>query len=257
MGDRPPARRGRPRSGPGGRRAPTADSFRRPAPGGGRSIPRSVQAEQKRLLGAALSLPRPVKPPATLADRLPTSAPARRRRPVRTDRPAEWRSRCWRWSRRFRRKSLPKRCDWASRTSVRTGSGSPGIVGGRRDAARWHLIGHLQRNRPAKVPGLFDVVHSVDDAESAAAPRAVRARAPVLIEVNVSGEASKFGDAAGRAERAVSAGRVARGSWSCGADDGAGSGGPADDGPFARPTGSCATRSGLRLGTAARSCRWA
>ncbi len=66
-----------------------------------------------------------------------------------------------------------------------------------RDAARWHLIGHLQRNKAGKVPGLFDVVHSVDDGELAVA-LARRAREaerilPVLIEVNVSGEASKFG----------------------------------------------------------------
>lgn len=66
-----------------------------------------------------------------------------------------------------------------------------------RDAARWHMIGHLQRNKAGKVPGLFDIVHSVDDLELAAgiARRACDAGRilPVLIEVNVSGEASKFG----------------------------------------------------------------
>ncbi|MFN8589534.1 MAG: YggS family pyridoxal phosphate-dependent enzyme [Candidatus Eisenbacteria bacterium] len=66
-----------------------------------------------------------------------------------------------------------------------------------REAARWHLIGHLQRNKAGKVPGLFDVVHSVDDLELATA-LARRCREagrvmPVMIEVNVSGEASKFG----------------------------------------------------------------
>ncbi|MCC6650445.1 MAG: YggS family pyridoxal phosphate-dependent enzyme [Candidatus Eisenbacteria bacterium] len=66
-----------------------------------------------------------------------------------------------------------------------------------RDAARWHFIGHLQRNKAGKVPGLFDVVHSVDDLElaTALARRAAEAgrTLPVLVEVNVSGEASKFG----------------------------------------------------------------
>ncbi len=66
-----------------------------------------------------------------------------------------------------------------------------------RDAARWHLIGHLQRNKAGKVPGLFDIVHSIDDLELATA-LARRCREagrvlPVMVEVNVSGEASKFG----------------------------------------------------------------
>ncbi len=66
-----------------------------------------------------------------------------------------------------------------------------------RDAARWHMIGHLQRNKAGKALELFDVVHGVDGAELAVAldRRALEAgrRLSVLIEVNVSGEASKFG----------------------------------------------------------------
>jgi len=66
-----------------------------------------------------------------------------------------------------------------------------------RAAARWHMIGHLQRNKAARALELFDRVHSVDGVEIAralsrhaeAAGRTVRA----LIEVNVGGEASKFG----------------------------------------------------------------
>ena len=65
-----------------------------------------------------------------------------------------------------------------------------------REAATWHLIGHLQRNKVARALGLFDCVHSVDSIELAealsrriVAPR----RLPVLLEVNVSGEASKHG----------------------------------------------------------------
>ena len=66
-----------------------------------------------------------------------------------------------------------------------------------RSAARWHMIGHLQRNKAGKALELFDLVHGVDDAELARtlARRATAAGRvlPVLIEVNVSGEASKFG----------------------------------------------------------------
>lgn len=68
-----------------------------------------------------------------------------------------------------------------------------------RGAARWHMIGHLQRNKVHRALALFDCLHGVDDA--ALAERIARAaaeagrRVPVLIEVNVSGEASKFGAA--------------------------------------------------------------
>lgn len=68
-----------------------------------------------------------------------------------------------------------------------------------RDAARWHMIGHLQRNKAGKALELFDTVHGVDDAGLAAAldrrAREAGRRLAVLIEVNVSGESSKFGAA--------------------------------------------------------------
>ena len=66
-----------------------------------------------------------------------------------------------------------------------------------RDAARWHLIGHLQRNKAKRAVQLFDRVHSVDGLEVAAAlarhavAQGLTVRA--LVEVNVGGEASKFG----------------------------------------------------------------
>ncbi len=79
-------------------------------------------------------------------------------------------------------------------------------------AARWHMIGHLQRNKAGKALELFDVVHGVDDAELAVAldrrSHEAGRRLEVLIEVNVSGEASKFGiapeGAAALAERLAS-----------------------------------------------------
>ncbi len=62
---------------------------------------------------------------------------------------------------------------------------------------RWHLVGHLQRNKAGIAVGLFDVIHSLDSLELAEV-LARRAQAlgrvlPVLIEVNVGGEASKYG----------------------------------------------------------------
>ena len=61
----------------------------------------------------------------------------------------------------------------------------------------WHLVGHLQRNKAAAAVELFDAIHSVDSLrllealESACEESGRRPR--ILIEVNVSGEASKFG----------------------------------------------------------------
>lgn len=61
---------------------------------------------------------------------------------------------------------------------------------------RWHLIGHLQRNK-AKVAPRFHLVHSMDSARLADALNAIgeREQKPidVLVQVNVAGEESKGG----------------------------------------------------------------
>ena len=66
-----------------------------------------------------------------------------------------------------------------------------------RSAARWHMIGHLQRNKAGRALELFDVFHGIDDLELARslAERAARSerRVKMLLEVNVSGESTKFG----------------------------------------------------------------
>ena len=70
--------------------------------------------------------------------------------------------------------------------------------------ARWHLIGHLQRN---KVKGLahFALLQSLDSARLADAVSAfgigVGRRVPVLVQINVAGEASKGGYAPEEVER--------------------------------------------------------
>ena len=62
---------------------------------------------------------------------------------------------------------------------------------------RWHLIGHLQRNKAGRAVRLFDVIHSIDSAEIAGelSRRAGDAgkRVRGLVEVNTSGDQSKFG----------------------------------------------------------------
>jgi PLP dependent protein len=61
---------------------------------------------------------------------------------------------------------------------------------------RWHLIGHLQRNK-AKAAESFVLVHSLDSARLADAlhDRGIARGQPidVLVQVNVSGEAAKSG----------------------------------------------------------------
>lgn len=64
-------------------------------------------------------------------------------------------------------------------------------------AVVWHLIGHLQRNKVARTLPLVGLVHSIDSirlAESVHAAATARGvRASVLLQVNVSREASKHG----------------------------------------------------------------
>ena len=69
----------------------------------------------------------------------------------------------------------------------------PACAGG----PEWHLIGHLQRNKARHALALFPVIHAVDSLrlaeqlERAAEEDGHRPR--VLLEINVSGEASKDG----------------------------------------------------------------
>lgn len=77
---------------------------------------------------------------------------------------------------------------------------------------RWHMIGHLQRNKAKHVVQVASLVHTVDSAELAleldkrskvfpvpddrrlvVGGRSLDARLPVLVEVNVGGEQQKSG----------------------------------------------------------------
>ena len=64
-------------------------------------------------------------------------------------------------------------------------------------AVRWHLVGHLQKNKAKKAVELFDLIHTVDGA--AIGQRIDRLAAerhkvqPVLVQVDLAGEETKDG----------------------------------------------------------------
>jgi pyridoxal phosphate enzyme (YggS family) len=62
---------------------------------------------------------------------------------------------------------------------------------------RWHLIGHLQRNKVRRTLPLLSMIHSIDSLRLAEAIDETAAelslRVPVLLEVHVSGEETKGG----------------------------------------------------------------
>jgi len=62
---------------------------------------------------------------------------------------------------------------------------------------RWHFIGHLQTNKAKYAVRMFDLIHTVDSYRLALeldrCAHKVRKVQPVLIQVNVAGEASKSG----------------------------------------------------------------
>ena len=63
--------------------------------------------------------------------------------------------------------------------------------------AEWHFIGHLQSNKIRKALPAFTLIHGVDNPELAIQINRIAGEmgltASVLLETNVSGEASKFG----------------------------------------------------------------
>ena len=68
-----------------------------------------------------------------------------------------------------------------------------GIAGPDGAPPRFHLVGHLQTNK-ARQAGAFDMIESVDSLRLAVAlERRLPRPMPVLLEVNVAGEASKHG----------------------------------------------------------------
>ena len=70
------------------------------------------------------------------------------------------------------------------------------------EAAEWHMIGHLQRNKVRAALGLFDVIESLDSVELAREldrqGRKIGKVVRTLVEVNLGGEETKSGIARDR-----------------------------------------------------------
>jgi pyridoxal phosphate enzyme (YggS family) len=78
-------------------------------------------------------------------------------------------------------------------------AGSPGST----DKIRWHMIGHLQRNKVKAVLPLVSMIQSVDSLRLAEELdiqcTKVGRKLPVLLQINASEESQKFGIAVGAA----------------------------------------------------------
>lgn len=72
---------------------------------------------------------------------------------------------------------------------------------------RWHLIGHLQTNKAKKAAAAFPVIHSVDSLELLRRIDGGAAEAgttpDILVQVDLAGEATKFGAPAEESRRIV------------------------------------------------------
>lgn len=79
---------------------------------------------------------------------------------------------------------------------------------------RWHLIGHLQSNKARKAAAPFACIHTVDSVELLekldAAAVEQGASPEVLVQVDLAGEATKFGAQADDARRILDAALSAR-----------------------------------------------
>jgi len=65
---------------------------------------------------------------------------------------------------------------------------------GLRPQLTWHMVGHLQTNKAKTAVDIFDIIHSVDSVRLAETlSQRSQKKLPVLIEVNVSAEATKSG----------------------------------------------------------------
>jgi hypothetical protein len=75
------------------------------------------------------------------------------------------------------------------------------------DIAEWHLIGHLQTNKAKDAVRIFSLIHSVDSARLAKAIDKEAGKIgkvqDILIQVNTSGQTSKFGIEPGLTETLI------------------------------------------------------
>jgi len=81
---------------------------------------------------------------------------------------------------------------------------------------RWHLIGHLQSNKARKAAARFACIHSVDSIDlldrldQSADARTAPGVLDILVQVDLAGEATKFGAAADSARAIVDRAAAAR-----------------------------------------------
>ncbi len=89
---------------------------------------------------------------------------------------------------------------------VQEAEGKIGQLSGLEPRPTWHMVGHLQTNKAKVAVEIFDIVHSVDSIRLAEVlSRRTRKTLPILLEVNVSGEASKSGFPLAEVEPALEA----------------------------------------------------
>lgn len=68
------------------------------------------------------------------------------------------------------------------------------LRGGQQIEPAWHLIGHLQTNKVKSIAGRFAILHGIDSERLVeTVGRFAEKPQRVMLEVNVSGESSKFG----------------------------------------------------------------
>lgn len=74
-------------------------------------------------------------------------------------------------------------------------------------SAHWHLIGHLQTNKVKDAVWIFQRIHSIDSLHLAMEVnrrcQAISKIMPVLVQVNIAGEESKFGIEMGEVEELI------------------------------------------------------
>jgi hypothetical protein len=89
---------------------------------------------------------------------------------------------------------------------VQEAEGKIGQLSGLEPRPSWHMVGHLQTNKAKVAVEIFDIIHSVDSIRLAKVlSRRARKTLPILLEVNVSGEASKSGFPLAEVEPALEA----------------------------------------------------
>ena len=70
----------------------------------------------------------------------------------------------------------------------------------------WHMVGHLQSNKARVAVEIFDIIHSIDSVRLAeVVSHHTQKTLPILLEVNVSGEATKSGFSVAEVEPALEA----------------------------------------------------